>query len=586
VHKNARLLRFASHHASPVAALLAGVLLVVSCQSHDAAAPSGPAIPSDSAPRLSVTLPLGAATTARTADSVVLHAANLKPNSCSVSGPPWLGLTAGKDSNAVWSLAPTDSGAVQIVIACRDVRNGKVGETDSLHVYAKPTVTPDISGMVPVQVGDSIDVTYDSTDTRTVDVICQSCGANASVARAGANTIRFFAKLLAISGDTARRGICFTIHGLDGRYTEQDCVSVVIMPVQPALYSVPQAIRNAEVIALHNMPVATYDNSGQSNHPDFMRVNAAWSGNACWMVFTPYPLSNGSLENPSLATSSDCEHWAPAPGVRAPLVDKPAAGYNSDPELIFDARHGCLAVVFRQVIATNIINITNSCDGHTWNTPRQLFAVPNHSAVSPTVSTGPDGVNRIWYVDATAGGCNTQTSSVKMRVGTPDTTSLDSTKFGSEVLTDLVQPGYVIWHLKIRWIPQKQQYWAMYAAFPQTTGIGNCTTDDLFMATSSDGMHWQSFRAPIIDHLDRRFNFVSLYRASFQYYPSTDNLRVITSALDETRWGQFAVAFSYSSLMNALNSSLNASISALVAPPKLVRPFDLRLRPLVVEDRP
>jgi len=194
-------------------------------------------------------------------------------------------------------------------------------------------------------------------------------------------------------------------------------------------------------------------------------------------------------------------------------------------------------------------------------------------------------VDKIWYVDASAQGCTSQNNVVKMRVAARAGAPLDSLQFGSEITTDLAQPGYVVWHIKVRYIPSKKEYWAMYAAFPMTTGQGNCSLDDLYMATSKDGVHWTTFNAPILNHLDKRFNFVTLYRASFQYNPGTDNLRVIVGGL-EKKWGEYGVVQKYSTLMSALNSSITAPQSALAALPSLVRRQSRALAKIVVEDRP
>ena len=560
-------------------------LAVLSCRSGESTGPAKiSALPADSQPHLTIDLPLGQAMTSGTTEKITIAAVNLEPQSCRITAPDWLGLKAGPDSNSVWTVAPTSSGAALLVTRCTDFRNSIVSASDTLTVYRKPSVIPDISGTVPVDVGDSIDVSYDSTDTPKVDVACSHCDSFASLTRVAANTLRLFAKL--VPGDTTHRGICFTVHGLDGRFTEQQCVRVAIEAAQVALYSVPSAIRASEIVPLHTIPVATYDLTGQSNHPDFMRVNAPWAGGACWMVFTPYFGSNGFVENPSLATSPDCEHWSPAAGVKAPLIDKPENGYNSDPELMYDAPRGCLGVVFRQVIGKNIINISSTCDGKTWSTPRQLFTAPNHRAVSPTVTQGPDGFNRIWYVDAGAVGCTNQSNVVKMRTATADTAGLADIQFGAEVATDLAQPGYVIWHMKVRYVPALKQYVAMYAAFPMTTGIGNCMNDDLFMATSADGVHWQSFQAPVINHLDKRFKFTSMYRASFQYHANTDQLRTIVSGLEASNWGQYGVVHGYKALVGALNSSLTVVASQLIPSSQLVRKPDVGVKQAITEDRP
>ncbi|MGH7653414.1 MAG: hypothetical protein ACREN6_02010 [Gemmatimonadaceae bacterium] len=516
---------------------------------------------------------------------IVLAAVNVLPQSCVVSGPSWMTFTATRNADSAWSAAASQTGTAPLVIACKDPNHHWLTVNDTVQVFAMPSVTPDMAGSVPVGLGDSVDVTYDSTDTHTIDVACVNCTGVGALARVGPNTVRFYAQHVATDG--LHRSVCFTVHGLDGHYTQQQCVGVVVMGGQVALYSIPQAVRQAEVVALHTIPVGTYDNTGQSTHPDFMRIGAAWSDGACWLVYTPYAGSNGNVENPSLARSSDCEHWTPAPGVRAPLFDKPSEGYNSDPEFMYDSLSGCLGVVFRQVTSGNNIVLSTSCDGTTWPTPRQLFAAPNHRAISPTIAAGPDGRSRVWYVDAGSLGCSSVTNVVRMRMANPtQASSLDSVGFGNEVATDLVQPGYVVWHIKVRYIAEKNQYVAMYAAFPQpATGAGNCATNDLFVATSADGLHWTSYPVPIINKLDRRFNFTTLYRASFAYYPKTDNMRVITSALEGT-WGQYGVVYNYTALMTALTTSTTVAAAQLVPSLNLVHRADPNRKVVKIEDQP
>jgi hypothetical protein len=195
-------------------------------------------------------------------------------------------------------------------------------------------------------------------------------------------------------------------------------------------------------------------------------------------------------------------------------------------------------------------------------------------------------VNRVWYVDAGTNGCTSVTNVVRMRTANPTTSSsLDSVQFGSAVATDLVQPGYVVWHIKIRYIAEKNMYLAMYAAFPWTATGGNCATNDLFIATSADGLHWQTFPVPLLNKLDRRFNFTTLYRASFTYNPNTDNLRAIVSGLENT-WGQYGVTYNFSALMTAMNASNTVAASQLLPSFNLVRPADRHRKIVKIEDQP
>jgi hypothetical protein len=143
----------------------------------------------------------------------------------------------------------------------------------------------------------------------------------------------------------------------------------------------------------------------------------------------------------------------------------------------------------------------------------------------------------------------------------------------------------VVWHIKIRYIAEKNLYFAMYAAFPRTSTVGNCATNDLFVATSADGLHWQTFPVPLLNKLDRRFNFATLYRASFTYNPTTDNLRAIVSGLEDD-WGQYGVTYNFTSLMTAMNTATTVAASQLLPSFNLVRRADPRRRVVKIEDHP
>ena len=166
--------------------------------------------------------------TTATTEKITIAAVNLVPQSCAIIAPQWLGLVVSADPNTGGTITPTSVGSAQVVVTCKDYRSSNVIFSDSIVVYVKPTVVPDISGTVPVQVGDSIDVSYDSTNTPKIDVACTNCSTFAGLTRVSANTLRLVANV--VPTDTLHRGVCFTAHGLDGRYKLVQCVVVAIMP--------------------------------------------------------------------------------------------------------------------------------------------------------------------------------------------------------------------------------------------------------------------------------------------------------------------------------------------------------------------
>jgi hypothetical protein len=317
--------------------------------------------------------------------------------------------------------------------------------------------------------------------------------------------------------------------------------------------AIMDSLRATETVALHVVPITTYDGSGQSVHPDVICFEKPWSGWKCWMALTPY--ANTNDENPSLYVSQDGEHWQPAPGVNAPLIGSPAGGYNSDPEWVFDKGNSCLSLVYREVVNDNAIKATESCDGITWSEPHLLFSLPDHQAISPSITVGPDGLKHVLYVDAGAVGCGARSTKLMTHVVTDSLFLSDS--LPSETL-NLVQPGYIIWHIKWRFIPEKQEWWALYAAYPVSTF--GCVHNDLFLAVSRDMHNWTTFPAPVSSRLETRFNFESMYRATFLYWAKSDKLQIITSALEsDLGWGEFSTTYDYANLLAALTLSSQVS---------------------------
>lgn len=82
--------------------------------------------------------------------------------------------------------------------------------------------------------------------------------------------------------------------------------------------------------------------------------------------------------------------------------------------------------------------------------------------------------------------------------------------------TDLTQPGQVIWHIDVQWIPALTEYWAVYNTYASG---GTCSTHSLYLARSSDGNHWTIFPSPIArSGISEPFSDV-IYRSTFLVDP-------------------------------------------------------------------
>lgn len=277
----------------------------------------------------------------------------------------------------------------------------------------------------------------------------------------------------------------------------------------------------------------TYDGSGEAVHPDVVDAPDGWGGRRYWMTFTPYRRSNERLENPSVVASGDGRTFTVPAGLRNPIVDAPRAkkDYNSDPELVREPTTNRLTLFYRQVTRdANTIFSVGSADGVRWSAPTRVVAVPAHAMVSPTVAAPEDGQPaRLWYVDAGKQGCKAPSTVVYQRTAAASS-PVATARWGTAVATTLAQPGYVVWHLKVRWIPSQREYWAVYAAYPK--GPKGCDVNDLFFARSRDGVSWTTYAEPLFRHGDRQWTAASLYRSSFTYDAASDQLRLWISARD------------------------------------------------------
>lgn len=240
--------------------------------------------------------------------------------------------------------------------------------------------------------------------------------------------------------------------------------------------------------ALQALQLVTYDGSGEVVHPDVARVPDAWGEGRARLAITPYPGGNANFENPSLFAGDDGVAWAVPAGVVNPLVRPAAGAYLSDPDIVFDPAAGELWLYYREVTAHNRIWLTRSADGRVWSAPVLVAEAPNHAIVSPTVVRRGDGDWLMWSVNAGAAGCGGSATTVELR------RSADGTHWSTPETVSLAQPGGSPWHLDVEWIASRGQFWALYPL----KAPGGCTTAAVYLATSPDGVLWDTYSAPVL----------------------------------------------------------------------------------------
>jgi hypothetical protein len=318
-------------------------------------------------------------------------------------------------------------------------------------------------------------------------------------------------------------------------------------PVSPSPHTAP----SADPLRL---ALPTYDGSGEAVHPDVLHLPGGWRGWEYWMAVTPYPRGNAGYENPSILVSHDGETWTVPTGLSNPVVPAPSAGYNSDPDLVYDAVADRLVLVYREVAGGfNLIRSVASPDGVAWSAASTLFRVPNHRAISPALATVDPARPMAWYVDAGTVGCGTRSATVKLRLADGPaalTPAAVEAGWSAERPTTLELPGFVLWHLDVVYHPARREYWAIFPAFP----VGrSCGEGDLYLARSPDGVQWTVYPTAFLTTRVAEWTHASLYRASALLDGGSDRLAVWFSArAADGRWSVGLVAYEVPELLAAL----------------------------------
>jgi hypothetical protein len=222
------------------------------------------------------------------------------------------------------------------------------------------------------------------------------------------------------------------------------------------------------------------------------------------MAITPYPYGDPSRENPSLFVSDTGVSWAVPTAATNPVVQPGAGGYLSDPALVYDYATHQLRMYYREVVGgENVIRFVTTADGISWSAPQETVRVPSHGLISPSVVRRSATSWLMWSINAGPQGCTTKVT--------------------------LDQAGGYPWHIDVKWVAPLQEYWAIY----NLKTPGNCVTPAVYLATSTDGVMWRTYRQPVIQRgaIDAFADIV--YRSSFVYTKSDD---MVTLYFSGARW--------------------------------------------------
>lgn len=291
----------------------------------------------------------------------------------------------------------------------------------------------------------------------------------------------------------------------------------------------------------------TYDNSGQTVHPDVVHFKDGWNGYKYWMATTPYPGGNDQLENPSILASNDGLSWDVPAGVTNPLVSVPPCDHNSDPDMLYNDATGelwlyyldtrrashCAGHQSQPYYNHNYVKLIKSSDGIHWSQPItvvdwDLDSTPLY--VSPSI-VKVGSAFYFWAVNATNFTIRTAQSS-------------DGLTFGN---SQAVSIGHSVWHLDVEYIPSKNEYWMLYN-YPSTpNGI-------IRFARSTNRTSWTTYPNPALSYTSGWDS--NLYRSSFTYDPSTNVIRVWYSAHSSGKiWRTGHTSADYNEFLNGLSAA-------------------------------
>jgi len=273
---------------------------------------------------------------------------------------------------------------------------------------------------------------------------------------------------------------------------------------------------------------ATPDGSEQFTHPSVLLFPSGWHGWRYWLADTP---PSAASEDPALFVSDNGRYFVPPTGTDTPLERPDAGAYLSDPDLHLIGGDS-IGLVYRE---TNGLDdelwMATSPDGVSWSRPEELLSDSADADLSPSVVSQPSW--GLWAVDAGRDGCSSLATTVRYRA------SSDGATWEEPAVTDLAVPGYEVWHLDVAYVPSREEYWALVAAYPDGT---SCASTDLFLAASADGLHWTTWPSPVLRRGESPLFAKSVYRSTMAVNPASDSVTIWYSGVGGAYQGDWRLA--------------------------------------------
>jgi hypothetical protein len=277
-----------------------------------------------------------------------------------------------------------------------------------------------------------------------------------------------------------------------------------------------------------DIPMPTYERSGETVHPDFAVAPGWWDhGGPGYLAITPYPDGDATKENPSLFRGS-LDHWVVPDGAPNP-VRLPSAGHLSDPDVLFNPDLGELWMYYRRVAGGNTIRLVRTGDAVVWSEPVTVVEGPNHTIVSPAIVRRGPGQWLMWSVNSGSVGCSASATTLELRQ------SNDGIHWSKPQQAQIAAPaaGLMPWHIDVQWVESRGEYWAIFNA----KDAHACGTTVVYAASSRDGTHWRTRAEPLLVAGEVEELKDIVYRSTFHVDEARGEVVVWYSGASRTRSG-------------------------------------------------
>jgi hypothetical protein len=240
-------------------------------------------------------------------------------------------------------------------------------------------------------------------------------------------------------------------------------------------------------------------------------------------------------------------------GVNNPLALPGVGGYLSDPDMLYDPDRDELRMYYRQTRdSSDQLLLLTSSNGIQWSAPQLVLTATRYGVISPAIVRESASSWRMWSVSAMAQGCYSLLAEMELE----QRRSTDGVTWSAPEPVNLRVPGRVPWHLDVQYVPAKQEYWALVAAYPEGT---TCSRTAVYFARSADGTTWSVAPIPLLGPGEFEPLNDLVYRSTFHYHPASDAVSVWFSGAHIGNGGfHFATAsarYPYAELIRRVNGA-------------------------------